>query len=537
MTWLVLLLAACTAPSEPMLGVAVPEPEPDSFVEPGPPPPGNVPLVLFNEVQADNMSTWQDEDYLTPDWIEIYNASDEPIDLDRIEIEDGSGADWDGGSGVLAPGSVLMLIADDADGDLHLPFSLSKDGEQLAIRVDDVVTDRVWTGFLDEDLSVARFPDGREWAPTARPTPGWPNGIAPSATLDPADVLFSWEVVPTVQLFIEPSLFDELDSRIEVPANANVDGIYLEGVGVKLKGGGTFQNMNAKPNFKVDFNQGHPGRKYRGMKGFQLHNSSWDASYTREYMAYKPFLDAGAPASRVGFARVYVNGAYYGLYTHVEWPDDLWVERNFQDPTGVLWEGQSSSDDPGGAGYAPDSEVDEGDPTLVDLTPMWQMDAILGAPESHSFDEFEALVDIDPFLSFMAAEEVADNWDGYSAPHNFRIYLEPTRTKVHFMTSGVDVSQWAHSGLWDSNGNAAEFCYAKSACSALYDAKLLAMADMIEELDYAAHYQDLVDFLRPYAVEDLRNDHTMADFEAEAALIYDNVASKPAYIRGEVGLP
>jgi spore coat protein CotH len=538
MTWLVVLLAACTRPSEgPMLGNQVPQPQRDPSVDDDPPPVA-APRVVFNEVQADNMSTWQDEDYLLPDWIEIYNDSTEPVALDRIEIKDASGADWEGAPGVLAPGSVLMLIADDGNGDLHLPFSLSKDGDELTIEVDDVVTDRVFTGALAEDLSVARFPDGGGWAPTARPTPGWPNGIEPSATLDPADVLFSREVVTTVQLFIEPSLFDDLDNRVEVAANANIDGIYFEGVGVKLKGSGTWQSMSGKPNFKVDFNEGHPGRKYRGMKGFQLHNSSWDPSFTREYMAYKPFLDAGAPASRVGFVRVYVNATFYGLFTHVEWPDDMWVDRNFQDPSGVLWEGQSGNDDPGSGGYSPtNSEVDEGDPQLVDLSPMWQMDSILGAPEAHTFDEFESLVDIDPFLTFMAAEEVADNWDGYTAPHNFRIYLEPARTKVHFMTSGVDVAQWAHAGFWDSNGNAAQFCYDKQECNALYEAKLLAMADMIEDLDYVAHYQDLVDFLRPYAQEDDRNDFSMREFEDETELIYDNILQKPAYIRDEVGQP
>ena len=62
------------------------------------------------------------------------------------------------------------------------------------------------------------------------------------------------------------------------------------------------------------------------------------------------FADAGLPVPRCNFATVAVNGEDLGLYVHIESVKDAFVERNFSDASGNLYEGTLSDFRPGWRG-------------------------------------------------------------------------------------------------------------------------------------------------------------------------------------------
>ena len=132
---------------------------------------------------ASNSSTVQDEGGAYPDWIELYNAGSETVDLGGWTITD----DLDEPDKhpfpselSIEPGGFLLLYADDDEdeGPRHVGFNLSAEGESIGLyRPDGGAIDELDFGAMAQDVAQARVPDGSDsWEVTDSPTPGESNG-------------------------------------------------------------------------------------------------------------------------------------------------------------------------------------------------------------------------------------------------------------------------------------------------------------------------------------------------------------------------
>ncbi len=138
--------------------------------------------VCINEFMASNGSTLEDDSGAYPDWLELYNDSTVAVDLGGWTITDdlddpGKHELFDFS---LEPGEFLVLFADgDVDqGERHLGFNLSADGEALGIYMPDgTPVDRLTYEAQSQDVAAARMPDGSmDWALTDDASPGESNG-------------------------------------------------------------------------------------------------------------------------------------------------------------------------------------------------------------------------------------------------------------------------------------------------------------------------------------------------------------------------
>ena len=151
------------------------------------------PKLLISEVMPSNGSTLKDEDGDTPDWIELYNYGDTPVELRGLILSVGrkKPSRWILPSGTISPGGFRVVFAsgkDRGDGDkpLHAAFKLESKGEYLALLARNGKTvvhdyDPKYPS-LDRDVS---FGVSSEWHPGLnpadyarildRPTPGAPN--------------------------------------------------------------------------------------------------------------------------------------------------------------------------------------------------------------------------------------------------------------------------------------------------------------------------------------------------------------------------
>jgi len=109
----------------------------------------------------------------------------------------------------------------------------------------------------------------------------------------------------------------------------------VPGVAVKRSGKLTQGRATQKPPIRISFNEfefanpagpGTPGRTWRGVNRIKLDamNGNVDPALMRDRIAYWIHRQAGSTASRACHARLYVNGAYKGVYT-VEEP----VKKHF----------------------------------------------------------------------------------------------------------------------------------------------------------------------------------------------------------------
>ncbi len=133
--------------------------------------------VRINEVMAQNNSGLTDPDYgESADWVELYNAGKEDIDLTGYSITDN--LDVPGKyvfqAGTVVPaGGYLLLWCDDRGEGLHTSFKLSADGEEIGLfnakgeLIDQMTFDVQYT-----DVSYGRTKDDpNKWAFFPTPTP------------------------------------------------------------------------------------------------------------------------------------------------------------------------------------------------------------------------------------------------------------------------------------------------------------------------------------------------------------------------------
>jgi hypothetical protein len=466
---LLLALSGCTA------GGLIPYGQAPVVVDPSP-------RIVINEVQAANRSTVQSRTGEYADWIELYNPGPVPVELADIALSDGHDA-WVGGDGALAVGDFAIVWADGTGEDGRAPFALAKEGEELDVLVGDELVDHVSTGLLDSDASWARFPDAGDPAVTTRPTPGFSNGSAPDGT-DPTDRLFQLDRVLDIDLALSDEAMASLRNSpyTEVEGSFACEGAYFPRVGVRIKGVyGSLRSIDAKAAFKVDLNA-FDDHRFQGLETLTLNNMVQDPSYVHEWMAYDTFRDAGVPAPRVGYARVWLNGDLMGLYADIETVDDTFLRRWWTDDSGTLYEGAYGQDF--NAGTEAGWEYDEG-PDPTDRADITEVTAVLDAgPTEENLAALGQLVDLDEFRRVMAVEAVSVHWDGYTTSNNYRIYDDPTTGRFQMIPWGTD--QTFHDiwyGPWDGYGRLFQYCLAVPSCYAAYNQELLAEVDRFEARD------------------------------------------------------
>jgi len=136
--------------------------------------------LVLNEVMASNHATVADEAGEYEDWIEVTNTSGAAVDLAGLGLTDHLEGvpDFVFPSLVLAPGASVVVWADEdvAQGDLHAPFKLDADGEDVFLTDGAVVIDRVTFPALAADVSYGRWPHGDGgWTTLSAATPGADN--------------------------------------------------------------------------------------------------------------------------------------------------------------------------------------------------------------------------------------------------------------------------------------------------------------------------------------------------------------------------
>ncbi len=136
--------------------------------------------LVLNEVMASNGSTVADGVGDYDDWIEIANTSGVSIDLGGLGLTDHleGTPDFLFPMMTLAPGEHIIVWADEepSEGDLHAPFKLDADGENVYLTDGAVIIDQVTFPELASNVSWGRWPDGDgAWRMLSVATPGAEN--------------------------------------------------------------------------------------------------------------------------------------------------------------------------------------------------------------------------------------------------------------------------------------------------------------------------------------------------------------------------
>ncbi|MEQ1565524.1 MAG: CotH kinase family protein [Myxococcota bacterium] len=524
MSTALVLWVGCTPPVP-----VTPSVEDDPTVRAPPGAPASLPAVLLNELLPDNESISTDEALEFDDWVELYNAGSDVVELAGWGLGDGSEPEWRFPEGErLAPGEhrVVWLDDDPTQGPLHATFALDADDDSLSLFSPDGDLADSWVIFdQPSDVVSGRFPSGDAFrASSIVATPGNANPVDPGQSQDPSDTLFPEGGLVRIDLTLSPQSIDLLESidEVEVPAGIGFQGAYLQAT-LAIKGAaGSDRSLSQKSAFRVDLDDLVPGQRLRGLEGLTLNNMVQDPSGVHEMLGYALFREAGVPAPRVAHVELWLNGEYRGLYLNVESPDDQFLQRWFADPSGNLYEGAYGPDLE--LGSVRSLELDElGAAGLTDYSDLAPLVTLLATPPTEAgMASFEQLVDLDRTLPMLAGEVVLSHWDGYFYyPNNYRLYHEPATGKVTLLPWGLDQTFGGAGGIHSPSGEVARWCLGVPSCRTRYDLALWDMAERLAALGCKERVADVLPFALPLYAADTLREATPADMEAQASATVD----------------
>ncbi|MDP2307917.1 MAG: CotH kinase family protein [Pseudomonadota bacterium] len=337
-------------------------------------------------------------------------------------------------------------------------------------------------------------------------------------TSDLAGWLFGLHMIHQVEITLPDTSEAALAATpyVWAPADISIDGEELAQVGVRLRGKiGSFRTLAGKPKFKISFGEYVEDQRFYGLEELSLNNSVVDCSAMKEVMGYYVYGLAGVPTLRASYAQVSVNGAPYGLYVLVETPSDKWLDRNFEDPSGNLYDGKyvwyggySYTLLDFAAGVDDSFQLEEG--TDVGNADIAAVSAALteSAGRPFFYGAMGSVLDWDAYHRMTAVDQFIGHNDGYSMnTNNFRVYFDPTDGKAELLPWDLDYTflydyEWGLS--WsNANGNITNACFADEGCFARHrttmstfldtwdaDDAWKARFDQIEALTYAATQAD-----------------------------------------------
>lgn len=111
-------------------------------------------------------------------------------------------------------------------------------------------------------------------------------------------------------------------------ATVTINGVQYDSVGVAYKGNSTYNPNNLKNPLKIKLAEVYGFQEYHGCQTLKLSNGNKDPSFVREVLSYeigRKYMDM--PLSN--YAKVYVNGNYYGLFSSSESVNGDYMESRF----------------------------------------------------------------------------------------------------------------------------------------------------------------------------------------------------------------
>jgi spore coat protein CotH len=272
--------------------------------------------------------------------------------------------------------------------------------------------------------------------------------ITPGRKVTPAEVkqygnepLYDPAVLRTLFLEFENADWEkELEifhnTDVDVPAKLTVDGKTYDKVGVRFRGMSSYMMVPAgqKRSLNLSLDLAVKDQRLLGHKTLNLLNSHQDPTFLRTVL-YMQIARNYIPAPKANYARVVINGEFWGVYVSAEQFNTEFLQEWYQTSKGARWKVQGSPMGRGGLKYLGEDQAayeriyelkSKRDPEawtalarltkVLTETPLEQLEAAL-AP----------MLDINGALRFLALEKTLINNDGYWArASDYNLYRDVT---------------------------------------------------------------------------------------------------------------
>ncbi|MEE8390507.1 MAG: CotH kinase family protein, partial [Anaerolineae bacterium] len=191
---------------------------------------------------------------------------------------------------------------------------------------------------------------------------------------------------------------------------------------VDIRYRGDTARLMPKKSWKIFFPSSDP---FQGQMGtayeLNLNADYVDQSLLRSSISYDLLARAGVPAPRASYARLYINGEYYGLFSQVEQVDERFLYRNGFEMHGNLYKpfygplGPEANDWWYTTRYPKKTNRQSGHQDLVTF-----IELINYTPDDQFADEIAAVMDVNGWLDWYAVNILIGNFE--MTNKNYYIY-------------------------------------------------------------------------------------------------------------------
>ena len=241
-----------------------------------------------------------------------------------------------------------------------------------------------------------------------------------------------WErfVEKTFETPVTGSFEQQLREKEYDSCNVVINGEGIKNVGIRTKGVYSLQKAidsgSDRFSLVLKFNA-FDKQKYHSLRMIDLNSNIMDATSMKDAITYDMCRYIGLPSPLCNYAKITVNGEYYGCYLAVEPIGKDFCKRNFGEDYGSLYKPLHSLTY---TGFWPSKYKLIKDTVKIDRSPFSNVKSALKSV--HKKQDIEKHVDVDAIMKYMAVQTMVVNLDGLTGnnTHNFYLYESDGRISL-----------------------------------------------------------------------------------------------------------
>ena len=167
-----------------------------------------------------------------------------------------------------------------------------------------------------------------------------------SVTMEYESKLFGTDEIININIIMDEAEWDNMlanaISETYSQCDVEINGEMFYRVGIRPKGNTSLTSIANDPetdrySFKLEFDQYVDGQSCYGLDKLVLNNNYADATNRKEALIYDMYQYLDVDASLYNYAKISVNGEYWGVYLALEAVEESFMLRNYGTENGQLY--------------------------------------------------------------------------------------------------------------------------------------------------------------------------------------------------------
>ena len=361
-------------------------------------------------------------------------------------------------------------------------------------------------------------------------------------TMEYETKLFDTDEIISINILMDDVQWEDMLSNAIAEqyyqCDVEINGQTFYNVGIRPKGNTSLSSIAADPDndrysLKLEFDQYVDGQKCFGLDKLILNNNFADATNMKEALIYDMFRYMDADASLYNYAKISVNGEYWGVYLALEAVEDSFLLRNYGADYGELYKPDSmnfgggredsgkktqrddNADFPGmggfGFGRGGGSDLNFTDDSLDSYSTIWDSEitdttkadhrrvvtALQNISEGNDLEEY---MDTDNLLKYAAVHIFSVNTDSLSGMMSHNYYLYESDGRLNLLPWDYNLSLGGMGGMGGPGGSGATSTVNDPIDNAFSGTRFF--DKLLEDETYHAQYYEYMNML---AEEYIRN--------------------------------